>query len=78
MLKRRHFKQPQSLKDRLALFAQHARASTDELPPGPAKTTCCNARQPDRAFPIDEWANSPGLERRLNSNPGETNVRSGR
>jgi hypothetical protein len=63
MLKRRRFKQSQSLKDRLALFAKDARASADQLPPGRAKDDLLRkARQADTACHIDEWANSPGLQ----------------
>ena len=63
MLKRRRFKQSQSLRDRLAMFAKDARASADRLPPGPAKDDLLRkARQADTACNIDEWANSPGLQ----------------
>jgi len=63
MMKRRRFKQSQSLKDRLASFAQDARKRADELPPGPAKDDLLRkARQADMATHLDEWVNSPGLQ----------------
>jgi hypothetical protein len=63
MTERRRFKQPQSLRDRLALFAQDTRACAEELPPGPAKDDLLRkARQADTASHIDEWVNSPGLQ----------------
>jgi hypothetical protein len=63
MLKRRRFKQPLSLKDRLGLFAKDARASADELPPGPAKDNLVRkARQADTAMHLHEWVNSVGLQ----------------
>jgi hypothetical protein len=50
MQKRRRFKQSQSLKDRLSLFAEDARKAADELPPGPAKDDMLRkARQADTA-----------------------------
>jgi hypothetical protein len=55
MLKRRRFKQPLSLKDRLGLFAKDARASADELPPGPAKDNLVRkARQADTAMHLHD------------------------
>jgi len=63
MMKRRRFKQSQSLKDRLESFAQDARKRADELPPGPAKDDLLRkARQADMATHLDEWVNSPGLQ----------------
>jgi hypothetical protein len=63
MLKRRRFKQSQSLKDRLASFAMDARKRADELPPGPVKDDLLRkVRQADTAMHLDEWVNSPGLQ----------------
>jgi hypothetical protein len=62
MKKRRRFKQSQSLKDRLASFAEDARKRADELPPGPVKDNLLRkARQADTATRLDEWVNS-GLQ----------------
>jgi hypothetical protein len=61
--RRRRFKQSQSLKDRLALFAEDARKLADELPPGRAKDNWLRkVRQADTATRLDEWINSPGLQ----------------
>jgi hypothetical protein len=63
MLKRRRFKQSQSLKDRLASFAMDARKRADELPPGPVKDDLLRkVRQADTAMHLDEWVNPPGLQ----------------
>jgi len=62
MLKRRRFKQTQSLQDRLAIFAKDARDKAETLPAGPDKEDLLKrARQADTASHIDEWANSTGL-----------------
>jgi hypothetical protein len=63
MMKRRRFKQSQSLKDRLASFATDVRKRANELPPGPFKDDLLRkARQADTATHLDEWINSPGLQ----------------
>ena len=63
MRTRRRFKQSQSLKDRLAVFAKEARNRAIALPPGPAKDDLLRrARQADTASHIEEWINSPGLQ----------------
>lgn len=63
MIKRRRFKQTQSLQDRLAIFAKDARDKAEALPDGPEKEDLLKrARQADTASHIDEWANSTGLQ----------------
>jgi hypothetical protein len=63
MSKRRRFKQTQSLKDRLILFARNASKKASELPPGPAHDDLLRkARQAETASHIEEWVNSPGLQ----------------
>ena len=60
---RRRFKQTQSLKERLALFAQDARKAAAKLRPGIAQDNLLRkARQADTAAHLDEWINSPGLQ----------------
>jgi hypothetical protein len=63
MIKRRRFKQTQSLQDRLAIFAKDARDRAEALPDGPEREDLLKrARQADTASHIDEWANSTGLQ----------------
>ena len=63
MIRRRRFKQTQSLQDRLATFAKDARDKAEALPAGPEKEDLLKrARQADTASHIDEWANSTGLQ----------------
>lgn len=63
MAERRRFKQVQSLKDRLAAFANGVKEKASRLPPGPEKEELLRkARQADTASHLDEWANSPGLQ----------------
>jgi hypothetical protein len=63
MLKRRRFKQTESLRDRLSTFAKDARDRASTLPAGPEKEDLLKrARQADTASRIDEWANSTGLQ----------------
>ena len=63
MKTRRRFKQSQSLKDRLVIFANDARQQASGLPPGPGKDDLLRkARQADTASHIDEWVNSTGLQ----------------
>lgn len=62
MLKRRRFKQMNSLKDRLVSFAKDMQEKASSLPPGPEKDAMLKkARQADIACHLDDWANSPGL-----------------
>jgi hypothetical protein len=62
MKKRRRFKQAISLKERLSLFAQAARAKASSLPIGSEQESWLRkARYADTAAHIDEWINSPGL-----------------
>ena len=59
---RRHLRQTDSLKDRLASFAKAARKKAALLPPGPEKEQMLRkARQADTAAHLDDWANSSGL-----------------
>jgi hypothetical protein len=63
MLKRRRFKQTESLHERLASFAKNARQRAEALPPGPEREALIKkARQADAASHIEDWANSPGLQ----------------
>jgi hypothetical protein len=63
MMKRRRFRQTESLQDRLAAFAREAREQAAILPPGPDKEDLLKrARQAETASHIDEWANSSGLQ----------------
>ena len=60
---RRHFKQKQSFKDRLAKFAMDMRERPAELAPGIKRDDfLMRARQADTAQHLDEWANSPDLQ----------------
>ena len=63
MLKRRRFKQSQSLKQRLQSFAQDARARAAGLPPGIERDPLLRkAREADTASHIEEWVNSSSLQ----------------
>jgi hypothetical protein len=67
MQKRRRFKQTVSLKDRLASFSREIRDKAAELRPGPEQNALLKrARLADTAAHIDEWINSPGLQRPAN------------
>jgi hypothetical protein len=62
MLKRRRILQTNSLKDRLASFAEQVRQKAARLPPGPEKDQMLRkARQADTAAHLNDWANSSGL-----------------
>jgi hypothetical protein len=62
-MKRRRFKQTDSLQVRLAAFAQDARAEAAKLPLGTEREEMLRkASQADTAAHIDEWCNSPGLQ----------------
>ncbi|WP_083519542.1 hypothetical protein [Bradyrhizobium jicamae] len=63
MHKRRHFKQTETLRDRLQAFAKDVRAQAAGLPPSLEKDNLLRkARQADTASHLDEWLNSPGLQ----------------
>jgi hypothetical protein len=63
MLKRRRFKQIESLQERLAAFAKVALSQASTLPDGSEREELLKkARRADVAAHIDEWANSPGLQ----------------
>ena len=58
----RRFVQSVSLQDRLAAFAEEARAKAERLPPGPERNEMLKKiRQADVAAHLHDWANSPGL-----------------
>lgn len=60
---RRHLRQTDSLKDRLASFAKDARKKASLLPPGAEKEQMLRkARQADTAAHLDDWVNSAGLQ----------------
>ena len=62
-LRRRRFKQTVSLKDRLASFADEARETASQLPPGPEKEGLLKkARQAEIASHLEDWVASPGLQ----------------
>jgi hypothetical protein len=62
MLTRRLLEPADSLKERLASFAQDARRKASLLPPGPERDQMLRkARQADTAAHLDDWANSSGL-----------------
>ena len=64
MQHRRHFKPSIPLKDRLAVFAKSVREKASLLAPGAEQDELLRkARQADAAVHLDEWANSPGLQR---------------
>jgi hypothetical protein len=63
MIKRRRFKQSQSLKDRLASFAAEVRKKASLMPRSSQKDDLLRkAGQADTAFHLNEWLNSPGLQ----------------
>jgi hypothetical protein len=63
MMKRRRFKQAQSLRDRLATWADGLRQQADQLPEGPERDALLKKlRQADTAAHMEDWANSPGLQ----------------
>jgi hypothetical protein len=60
---RRHLKQKQSFKDRLATFAKDMREKASELAPGIKRDDfLMRARQADTAQHLEEWANSTDLQ----------------
>lgn len=63
MVKRRRFKQTQSLKDRLASFASELRERARLMPACMEKDDLLRrASQADTTSHLDEWINSPGLQ----------------
>jgi hypothetical protein len=63
MLKRRRFKQDQSLEDRLAEEAKRLRQEAKLVPPGAVHDKLIlRARQAETGSHISEWLRSPGLK----------------
>jgi hypothetical protein len=63
MLKRRRFKYPDPLKDRLTTFAKELRGKASLLPPGGERHDLLRkARQADTTAHIDDWLKSPQLK----------------
>ena len=63
MLKRRRFKQSQSLEERLAAEAKELREVAATLPPGPTRDAVLRkARQDETALHMTEWLRSTGLK----------------
>jgi hypothetical protein len=64
MAKKRNHKPPVlSFQERLAKFAQSARAAASRLPPGAERyELLLKARESDAAAKIDRWLSSPGLQ----------------
>ena len=62
MQRRRGFKQPLSLEERLSLEAQELRQRAQQLPPCRERETLLRkARQDETAAHLTEWLTSPGL-----------------
>jgi hypothetical protein len=60
--KRRHFKQPLTLKDRLIAWAGTLRQQAEKMAPGPARDALLQkASRADTTAHLDDWANSRGL-----------------
>jgi hypothetical protein len=65
MLKRRRFKQTESLKDRLLAWTGQVRQQAAQLPPGPERDALvAKLRQADAASHIEDWINPPACSRR--------------
>ncbi len=63
MVRRRRFKQTQSLQVRLLTWTEEVREQAAKLPPGPERDALIKKlRQADVAARLDDWANSPGLQ----------------
>jgi hypothetical protein len=70
MLRRRRFKQTQSLQERLIQEAKRLYDEARLLPPGPVRDAALKrARQAEAAAHLDEWLNSPGLRPPKDNNP---------
>jgi hypothetical protein len=62
-MQRRHFKQTQSLEDRLAEEAKRLREEAKLLPPGAGREALLRkARQAETGSHISEWLRSPELQ----------------
>jgi hypothetical protein len=62
-MERRHFKQTQSLEERLSEEAKRLRAEAKLLPPGAVREEMIRkARQAETASHMNEWLTSPGLQ----------------
>jgi len=60
---RRHSKQTEPLKERLASFAKAVRDKADHMSSCRERDELLRkARQADTAAHLDDWANSPGLQ----------------
>jgi hypothetical protein len=63
-MQNRRFRGKISLKDRLTSFANEVREKASRLPPGAEREALLKkASQADTAARLDEWVNSPGLQR---------------
>ena len=63
MQQRRHFKQTEPLKDRLAAFAKDALDEASRMHPCRERDDLLkSARRADTTAHIDEWVNSTGLQ----------------
>ena len=63
MIKRRRFKQTQSLSERLVQDVEQLKARLATLPPGPERDRVVRRiRQNEIAANIDQWLTSPGLQ----------------
>jgi hypothetical protein len=77
MLRRRRFKQTQSLQERLIQEAKRLYDEARLLPPGPVRDAALKrARQAEAAAHLDEWLNSPGLRPGRRSKEGRRLVAS--
>jgi hypothetical protein len=63
MIKRRRFKQRETLKERLTEEAKELRKVAGKLPPGPTREQVLSrARQDELAAHMNKWLGSPGLK----------------
>ena len=63
MIKRRRFKQIQSLSERLVQDVEHLKKKLATLPPGPEHDHILKRiRQNETAAHIDQWLKSPALQ----------------
>lgn len=66
MQQRCHFKQTESLEERLAEEAKQLREQAQLLPPGPLRENVLRkARQAETGSRMSEWLRSPGLQKPL-------------
>ena len=64
MIKRRHFKQTESLADRLAAFAKLMRERAASMSPGSEQNaTLAKANDADTAIRMEQWIRSSELRR---------------